>query len=214
MYSIFSVTRNLVMKIDSYIDLVGESVLHFAEGVKLYLSGKDDEFNERLNIIRMLEGRADGLRQDIEAQLYVQTLIPESRGDVLEILEEMDSIIDFSKSIMFDFFIEKPDIPDALHDRIKKLTETAVNTTQALVQATRSYFYDVNAVKDHLNKVSFFENESDNIAEKAKREVFDLDIKLSRKLHIKNFIVSIDTISDTAEDISNRVSIAAIKRIV
>ncbi|MCL2154438.1 MAG: DUF47 family protein [Leptospirales bacterium] len=214
MYSIFSVTRNLVMKIDSYIDLVGESVLHFAEGVKLYLSGKDDEFNERLNIIRMLEGRADGLRQDIEAQLYVQTLIPESRSDVLEILEEMDSIIDFSKSIMFDFFIEKPDIPDALHDRIKKLTETAVNTTQALVQATRSYFYDVNAVKDHLHKVSFFENESDNIAEKAKREVFDLDIKLSRKLHIKNFIVSIDTISDTAEDISNRVSIAAIKRIV
>jgi predicted phosphate transport protein (TIGR00153 family) len=214
MYSIFSVTKNLVMKIDSYIDLVGESVLHFAEGVKLYLSGKEDEFNERLNIIRMLEGRADGLRQDIEAQLYVQTLIPESRGDVLEILEEMDAIIDFSKSIMFDFFIEKPDIPDVLQKKKKKLTETAVNTTQALVQSTRSYFYDVNAVKDHLHKVSFFENESDNIAEKAKREVFNLDIKLSRKLHIKNFIVSIDTISDTAEDISNRVSIAAIKRIV
>jgi len=214
MYSIFSVTKNLVMKIDSYIDLVGESVLHFAEGVKLYLSGKESEFNERLNTIKMLEVRADGLRQDIEAQLYVQTLIPESRGDVLEILEEMDAIIDFSKSIMFDFFIEKPDIPDVLHDRIKKLTETAVNTTQALVRSTRSYFYDVNSVKDHLNKVSFFENESDNIAEKSKREIFDLDIKLSRKLHIKNFIVSIDSISDIAEDISNRVSIAAIKRIV
>ena len=214
MYSIFSVTKNLVMKIDSYIDLVGESVLHFEEGVKLYLSAKEDEFNERLNIIKMLEVRADGLRQDIEAQLYVQTLIPESRGDVLEILEEMDAIIDFSKLIMFDFFIEKPDIPNTLHDRIKRLTETAVNTTQALVQSTRSYFYDVNSVKDHLHKVSFFENESDNIAEKAKREVFDLDIKLSRKLHIKNFIVSIDTISDIAEDISNKVSIAAIKRIV
>ena len=214
MYSIFSATKNLVMKIDSYIDLVGESVLHFEEGVKLYLSGKEDEFNERLNIIKMLEVRADGLRQDIEAQLYVQTLIPESRGDVLEILEEMDSIIDFSKLIMFDFFIEKPDIPDALHDRIKKLTEIAVNTTEALVQSTRSYFYDVNTVKDHLHKVSFFENESDNIAEKAKREVFDLDIKLSKKLHIKNFIVSIDTISDIAEDISNKISIAAIKRMV
>jgi predicted phosphate transport protein (TIGR00153 family) len=202
------------MKIDSYIDLVGESVLHFEEGVKLYLSGKEDEFNERLNIIRMLEGRADGLRQDIEAQIYVQTLIPESRSDVLEILEEMDEIIDFSKLIMFDFFIEKPDIPDSLHDRIKRLTETAVNTTQALVQSTRSYFYDVNTVKDHLHKVSFFENESDNIAEKAKREVFDLDIKLSKKLHIKNFIVSIDTISDIAEKISNKVAIAAIQRIV
>ncbi len=214
MYSIFSATKDLVMKIDTFIDLVSESVLHFEEGLKLYLSGKEDEFNERLDIIKILEGRADNLRQDIEAQLYVQTLIPESRGDVLEILENMDDIIDFSKSIMFEFFIEKPQIPAELHDRMKKLAETAVDSTQALVQSTRSYFYDVNSVKDHLHKVTFFENESDHIAEKAKREVFQLDIDLSRKLHLKNFIVSIDSISDIAEDISNRLSIAAMKRIV
>ena len=88
MYSIFRVTKDLVMKIDTYIDLVCESVLHFEEGLKLYLSGKDSEFNERLDIIKILEGRADDLRQEIEAQLYVQTLIPESRGDVLQILQQ------------------------------------------------------------------------------------------------------------------------------
>lgn len=214
MYSIFSATKDLVVKIDSFIDLVGESVLHFEEGLRLYLSGKEDEFNERLDIIKILEGRADDLRQDIEAQLYVQTLIPESRGDVLGILESMDDIIDFSKSILFEFFIEKPDIPVSIHERMKKLAQTAVDSTQAVVQSTRSYFYDVNTVKDHLHKVVFFENESDRISEKAKREVFLLDIELSRKLHLKNFIVSIDTVSDIAEKISNRLSIAAMKRII
>ena len=214
MYSIFSATKDLVMKIDTFIDLVSEAVLHFKEGLNLYLSGKEDEFNERLNIIKILEERADGLRQDIEAQLYVQTLIPESRGDVLGLLENMDNIIDFSKAIMFDFFVEKPDVPELLHERMKKLAETAVDSTQALAQSTRSYFYDVNTVKDNLHKVTFFENESDHIAEKAKREIFELDIDLSRKLHLKNFIVSIDTISDIAENISNRLSIAALKRII
>jgi predicted phosphate transport protein (TIGR00153 family) len=214
MYSIFKVTKDLVMKIDTYIDLVCESVLHFEEGLKLYLSGKESEFNERLDIIKILEGRADDLRQDIEAQLYVQTLIPESRGDVLQILENMDDIIDYSKTIMFDFFIEKPEIPPQLHDRIRKLAEVAVDSTQALVQATRSYFYDVNSVKDHLHKVKFFENESDHISEKSKREIFQLDIDLEKKLHLKNFIVSIDAISDVAEKISNRLSIAAMKRII
>jgi uncharacterized protein len=214
MYSIFSATKDLVMKIDTFIDLVSESVLHFEEGLKLYLSGREDEFNERMDIIRILEGRADNLRQDIEAQLYVQTLIPESRGDVLEILENMDKIIDFAKSLLFEFFIEKPEIPAGLHERIKKLAETAVDSTQALVQSTRSYFYDVNSVKDHLHKVAFFENESDHLAEKAKREIFQLDIDLSRKLHLKNFIVSIDSISDISENIANRLSIAAMKRIV
>jgi len=214
MYSIFSATKDLVMKIDNFIDLVSEGVLHFDAGLKLYLSGKAEEFNERLDIIKILEERADGLRQDIEAQLYVQTLIPESRGDVLGFLENMDDIIDFSKSLMFEFFIEKPEIPASLHDRMKKLAETAVDTTQALVQATRSYFYDVNSVKGHIHKVAFFENESDHLAEKAKREIFELDIDLGRKLHLKNFVVSIDSISDIAEKISNRLSIAAMKRIV
>lgn len=214
MFSIFRATKDLVMKIDSFIDLVSESVLHFEEGLKLYIAGKEGEFNERLDIIRRIEARADDLRRDIEAQLYVQTLIPESRGDVLELLENMDDIIDFSKSIMFDFCVEKPVIPQVLNDRFIKLAGTAVDSTQALVQSTRSFFYDVNTVKDHLHKVKFFENESDHISEKAKRELFDLDIDLSRKIHLKTFIVSIDSVSDIAEDISNRLSIATMKRIV
>ena len=214
MYSIFRATKDLVMKIDSFIDLVSESVLHFEEGLKLYLAGSEAEFNERLAVIKSLEGKADDLRQEIEAQLYVQTLIPESRGDVLEVLEHMDEIIDFSKSLMFDFCVERPDIPAELHDRMKKLAETAVDSTQALVQSARSFFYDVNTVKDHLHKVKFFENESDYISEKVKREIFDMDMALERKLHLKHFVVSIDSISDIAEDISNRLSIATMKRIV
>ena len=214
MYSIFKATKDLVRKIDSFIDLVSESVLHFEEGLKLYLAGSEEEFNERLAVIKSVEGKADDLRQDIEAQLYVQTLIPESRGDVLEVLEHMDEIIDFSKSIMLDFCVEKPDIPPELHDRMRKLAETAVDSTHALVQSARSLFYDVNTVKDHLHKVKFFENESDYISEKAQREIFQMDIALERKLHLKHFIVSIDSISDIAEDISNRLSIATMKRIV
>ncbi|HOQ11381.1 MAG: hypothetical protein BWY23_01416 [Spirochaetes bacterium ADurb.Bin218] len=214
MYSIFKATKDLVRKIDAFLDLVGESVLHFEEGLKLYLSGSEVEFNERLVIIKNSESRADELRQNIEAQLYVQTLIPESRGDVLDLLEQMDEIIDFSKSIMLDFCVEKPEIPGELHDRLRKLAEIAVDSTQALVQSARSFFYDANTVKDHLHKVKFFENESDYVSEKAKRELFELNISLERKLHIKHFIVSIDSISDVAEDISNRLSIAAMKRIV
>lgn len=214
MFSIFRATKDLVMKIDSFIDLVCESVLHFEEGLKLYLEGKEAEFHERLEVIRRLERRADDLRRDIEAQLYVQTLIPESRGDVLELLENMDDIIDFSKTVMFDMSVEKPEIPEKLKERFLKLAETAVDSTQALVQSTRSFFYDVNSVKDHLHKVKFFESESDHIAERAKHELFEMDIDLSRKLHLKTFIVFIDSVSDIAEDISNRLSIATMKRVV
>jgi uncharacterized protein Yka (UPF0111/DUF47 family) len=52
----------------------------------------------------------------------------------------MDEIIDFSKSIMLDFCVEKPEIPGELHDRLRKLAEIAVDSTQALVQSARSFF--------------------------------------------------------------------------
>ena len=214
MFSIFRATKDLVTKIDTFIDIVSESVLHFEEALALYLSGRTDEFNERLEVLRRVERRADELRLDIEAQLYVQTLIPESRGDVLGLLENMDDIIDFSKSIMFDFSVEQPVVPGELHDRFIKLASAAVNSTQALVQSTRSFFYDVNRVKDYLHKVKYFESESDHIAEKAKRELFEMDIDLARKLHLKVFIDVIDSVSDVAESISNRLSIATMKRII
>jgi predicted phosphate transport protein (TIGR00153 family) len=214
MYSIFSATKGLVIKIDNFIDLVSEAVLHFEKGLDLYLSGSMDDFNEKVHTITVLERKADDLRQDIEAQLYVQTLIPESRSDVYQLLEDMDDIIDFSKSLIVDFVVEKPFIPEELHYRIKKLAETAVDSTDALVQSARAYFYDVNAVKDHLHKVKFFESESDHIADKAKREIFQMDLDLACKLHIKNFIVSIDNISDIAEDIANHLAIASMKRVV
>lgn len=214
MYSIFSATKDLVIKIDNFIDLVSESVLHFENGLDLYLSDKKEEFNEKVHVITVLERKADDLRQNIQAQLYVQTLIPESRSDVYKLLEDMDDIIDFAKSLIVGFVVEKPWIPEALHDRMKKLAETAADSTDALVQSARAYFYDVNTVKDHLHKVKFFENESDHIADKAKREIFEMDIDLAAKLHVKYFIVSIDTISDIAESIADHLAIAAMKRVV
>jgi len=214
MFSLFSTTKDLVIKIDDFIDLVGESAMHFNEGLKMYLDRDESGFCDRMALVKKIEGRADDLRKDIEAQLYVQTLIPESRGDVLILLEGLDDVIDHSKAILSDFDIEKPDLPKQLHDRLRKLAELDVECANALMQASRSYFYDVNGVKDHLHRVKFYESESDYAARKLKEDLFNMDIDLSRKLHIKNFIRAIDMLADIAEDTSNHLSIATMKRIV
>ncbi len=214
MFSLFSTTRELVMRIDYFIDLVGEAVLHFNEGLKMYLSGDDRGFSSKVEIVKNLESRADDLLREIEAQLYVQTLIPESREDVLILLEGLDDVIDHSKNILLDFYIEKPDVPDELRGRFEKLGELALQCSNALTQAARSYFYEVKSVKDSLHRVKFYESESDYEAKIIKEELFALDMDLGKKLHIKNFIRAIDYIPDKAEATSNHLSIAAMKRIV
>ncbi len=214
MFSLFSTTKDLVMKIDDFIDLVGESVLHFREGMNLYLEKDFEGFQDRFDIIVKVEGKGDDMRRDIEAQLYVQTLIPESREDVLILLEGLDDVIDHAKAILSDFKIETPEIPESLHEKLRKLAGLSVECANALMQASRSYFYDVNSVKDSLHRIKFYESESDYAARKLKEELFEMEIDLARKLHVKNFIRAIDQIADFAEDTSNHLSIAAMKRIV
>ncbi|MCU0849157.1 MAG: DUF47 family protein [Spirochaetes bacterium] len=211
---LFTKTKDLIMKIDSYLDLTAQASMHFLAGIKLYLDGKIDEFEERLAVIKTIEHRADELRMDIEAQLYVQTLIPESRGDVLGILESMDIIINRAKSTMVEFSIEKPRIPDSLRESFLNLAEPVNSSVEAIVLSCRAYFYDTSAVKDHLYKVKFFEKESDNIAEKMKREIFEMDVDLSVKMHLRSFVYHIDLLADNAEEVSNRIAIATIKKTV
>lgn len=211
---IFNKTRELVAKIDSFIDLTGQAGLHLKEGVKLYLEERHNEFEERLDLMRETENMADHYRKTIEEQLYTETLIPESRGDVLGILESMDSVIDRVKFTLLEFSIERPHIPESMKRGFIEMTVPVVEAILALVAGTRAYFYDVNAVKNSLNRVKFYEKESDMTAERMKRDLYKLDLDLAYKIHLGTFIRNIDSLADKAEIVSDRLSIATIKRII
>jgi uncharacterized protein Yka (UPF0111/DUF47 family) len=60
--------------------------------------------------------------------------------------------------------------------------------------------------------VQLSESESDKIAQKIKHVVFRTDIQLSQKMHMRYFALHIELIADEAEDVCDRLSIAAIKR--
>jgi uncharacterized protein len=214
MISLFSTTKDLIMQIDNFIDLTVSASLHLQEGIKEYMNGRFDDFEKRLRVVLDAENNADNLRKEIESRLYAQTLIPESRGDVLGVLESMDTIIDTSKGTLFEFAIEKPVIPEDLKSDFVNLTDPVIKAIEALAYSARAFFYDVYAVKDHIHIVKFYEKECDTASERTKRKVFSSDMGLSQKMQLKNLISQIDSMADNAELIADRLSIASIKRIV
>ena len=81
--ALFRRTKALENEIDEFLDKLSESALVFRQAIELYLTdGPGAGFDEKLRQVNELESRADQLRRGIETQLYAQTLIPESRGDV------------------------------------------------------------------------------------------------------------------------------------
>ena len=160
---LFKPTKQLESQIDSFLDAVSQGAIVFKDGVRNYLENDKENFIDRLAIIGKLESNADNLRRLIENRLYTKTLIPEHRGDVLGLLESTDTIIDTMKETLNQFDIECPYIPEVLSKEFIELADISWQSAESLVSAARAFFKDINAVKDHLHKVNYYEKEADRI---------------------------------------------------
>lgn len=212
MAHLFAKTRLLEAKIDEYLDHTSEVGLLFLEAIKDYLDGKREEFESRRKHVTDLERHGDELRRDIERQLYSETLIPESRGDVLGILEHTDSVINTAKMTLMRLSVERPEIPSELSRGYAELADYGCRAVQELVMGIRAFFRGGALVTDYVHKVGFWEKEADKTAERLRRDVFSSELELCRKMHLGEFVLRIGTLSDQAEEVSDRLAISAIKR--
>jgi uncharacterized protein len=209
---LFRRSKELEVQIDEYLDLIVNGGMLFRQGIRLYLQDREEEFDQRLTDLRAVEQQADVLRRHIESKLYLHTLIPESRGDVLGLLESADKVLNIITSTLLQFAVEIPETPFDLNDLFMDIADAAITSAESMVKAIRSYFRDVNGVRDHISQVQFFRVEANRLAEKYKRTVFRRDLRLSHKNHLRYFADHIERIAEEAEDVSDRVAIAAIKR--
>lgn len=205
-------TRKLERQIDEYLDLVIRGSLFFKEGIKCYLRGEADHFASHMHDLEKTESHADALRRSIETKLYMETLIPEYRGDVLGLLESSDRVLNRIAETLAQFDVEMPDILEEFKPMYLELTDASMATVESMVSAVRAYFRQPEQVRDNINKAMFYEKESDTLGDRIKRKAFRTDLDLSRKIHLRYFAYHIETIADEAEDVCDRLAIATIKR--
>jgi len=200
-------------QVDDFLNQISEAGLLFKTGVDIYLKGKKDAFLKKADEIAEVEHRGDSLRRSIEEQLYLKTLIPESRGDVLDLLENMDALLDRFKGAIWRFEIERIEIDPKFHDDFKELVNYVVEASEAIVRSARAFFKDTKAVADHLHKVSFWETEADKVSTRLQRKIFrQEDMRLSHRMQLREFVRHVDKIADRAEDVADKLNIFVIKR--
>ncbi|MCP4156123.1 MAG: DUF47 family protein [bacterium] len=207
-------SKTLIAEIDDFWDTMGQAALVFRAGSNDFLDNRLERLQERLQEIHKLENDADTLRRTIKHKLYAQMLIPESRGDVLGLLETSDNVIDKAKKLLNSLDIEKPIIPDWLKEDFRELIGMSASAMEEMVKAARVFFKDINLIDDFINKVYFFEHEADKLEEQIKRKAFTNDEIdwLSHRVQLRYFAEKISSLSDDAEAVCERLSIYVIKR--
>ena len=215
MHNLFSGrSKELQSSIENFVDRVEKAGLIFREGVKAYLKNKTKRFEEFYHELSELESQADVVRRDIKYKLYTFMLIPESRGDVLGLLETLDDVIDVAEKILKDLSIETPDIPEFIKEDFADLAELSYKAVEELAKCARAFFTEIKLVNNYVNKIHFYEHEADKLEEILKRKIFKCeDIKVfSKKVHLRYFAEKFALLSDVAESVSERIAVYAIKR--
>lgn len=211
--SLFGSTKALEAQIDELLDKVSEAGIVFQKGIFNFIDHGPsiDAMSPTEQLIDM-KHRGGELKRMIETQLYTEMLIPDFRGDVLQLLEHLYGVLDLYAGIGAAGKIEQPQIPDNCKHEMKELTKTAVMTVEQAVMGARAFFRDIGTVRDHTHKTSFYESESDKILARLKGQIFASDWDLARKLHIREYATEIAHLADEAEDIGDALAIYAIKR--
>ena len=211
--SLFGDTKKLEGEIDDFVDILSEVGLIFKSIVPTYLNySANEKFEEMVDRVKEMESKADKITKEVEHTLYEETLIPDSRSDVLRLLEHLDEVIGLYQGNCYHFSIQKPNFPKEFHQDLIELTENVVNCVESLCLTVRSFFRDIQSVRDNAHKVTFYEKESDIKFSALARKIFDSELSLDKKMHLRYFVEKIDRICDQAEDIADEIQIYAIKR--
>jgi uncharacterized protein len=206
-------TRELIIKIDEFFDSIEIGILIFKEGIKAYVNGDIDAFNNHLAKIDELEGKADKLQREIENEMIVHSILPQQRSEVVKLIDVLDEIIDTAKGSLNEFYIEIPKVPGSLNRDFISISEVSANAAEELIPAARSFFREPHLVREKLIKVYFFERETDKASFNIKRKIFhDMpELTLAEKAHLRYILHHIESISDRSQDAADMLASMAIR---
>jgi uncharacterized protein len=206
-------TKNLIIKIDEFFDDIDLGLLVFREAIKAYVEKDMESFQRHLQKVDSLENHADKLQRSIENEMITHSILPQHRGEVSNLIDELDEIIDALKSSLNEFNIEMPDIPSSLNKNFISLAETSVSAAEELIPAARAYFKAPYTVREKLLKVYYFESETDKISMGTKKIIFQemKELDLAHKAHLRYIIHHVENISDLAQKAADLLSVMAIK---
>jgi len=212
----FNGSKKVIKLLEDFFDTVDQGVLVFKNGVNNYLYGNKENFHDNLMNLVRLENDADLIKKEVENLLYTRSLVPQFRGDLLKLLDDMDTILDTVKENLSQFDVEMPSIPVELNQDFNKLTELSVSAVESLLPTVRAFFRTPDTVRDQLHRVYFFEKETDKMALAIKKKVFHemTNLNLSEKFHLRYFTLHIENVSDVAQKVADLLSIMAIKRTI
>lgn len=185
----------------------------FKHAIEVYFkSGISEEFEYLVERTHKNESHADDLRRGIEFELYSKALLPESRGDLLGLLETIDKVLNKVESVLFQIFLENIELPDLIKPNLDRIYHITFECNELVYQAAISIFKDLEKIISLSKEIDEKESQCDHAERDALKKLFSSDLPWHTKLQLKDLIIESGNITDRAESVSDRLVIFSVKR--
>ena len=200
--------REIEELVFEHLNRVGESLQYFIQSLNAYVQAGDVEEADRLALeTHKAEGQADDVRRRVEAQLLTGALMPTSRRDILQLVEQVDRLANAAENALDHLLLQRIEIPDVMRPAIIEITAKTETIFFHAKNAISSLFKNMEAALEHTSQIEHIEGEIDHIERKTLKALFALDLSLAHKLQVNNFVRSVVELSDRAEDLSDHIEL-------
>ncbi len=185
----------------------------FAQALEACLDkSKSDLFDSFAEKTHRFESMADDVREEIKTLMYSKVLIPESRGDVMGLLENIDEIPRYFELILNIIQTQKLSIPDFIAPEVRELVRVSLKSCDLMVLQVEDLFVKSTLIRELVSIIDEKESQCDRIERGLITDIFNSDLDPFLKLQLKELIVYIGDISDQADRVSKRINIISLKR--
>jgi len=196
-----------------YRDHASTCVQEMARSLERYLESEDlGRLEEDCVVIHRAESKADDIRREIEDMMYERALFPESRGDVLlmlELVEEVPNLADHTARDVVDASLA---IPKELHAELRQLLDVSCRCVDDMFVATAKLFTDFTGANAMTGKVDVLESEADDLEHRLIRQVFSGPSSDFEKILLRDLIRDISGLCDSSMKVADRIRVFVARR--
>lgn len=177
-------------------------------------AGNQAELQSLRAEIDRLEHEADSIKHEIRSHLPRRLMLAMERRDMLDILDQQDSIADVAQDIAELADQRNMQLPEPLREPVRALAtrvvsaceqaERIINRLDELVETGFSG-REVSRVEEMISELGRIETDTDKLQDSACRSLFALEEELGvATVYLHQIILWIGDIADYAERVGNR----------
>jgi len=210
---LFKKERQLETLIYQYLENLSLIQQHFSKAMNICLKeGVSDDFSFCMDQTHKFESRADDIRDETNELMYSRALIPESREDIMALLERVDEIPRSFEQILNMIQTQMLVFPEFLVLDIQELIRISLESCDMMAKQIDVLIKKKEGIRALMSTIDQNESHCDHIERRIITKLFDSDLEPFLKLQLKEIVIVMGEISDQTDRVSKRINIMTMKR--